>query len=93
MIVSSNRTTSWNTWAKSTRRASGSTVETSTPPMLTTPSSASQKRAASLAAVDLPPPLGPTKAVTSPSFATNETFERTFSPPSYEKVTLSKEMS
>ena len=50
-----------------------STVDTSTPPSRTVPSAGSQKRAASLAAVDLPPPDGPTSAVTCPCFAVKET--------------------
>src|SRR5699024_10595069 len=49
------------------------TVLTSTPPRVIVPESASQKRAASFDAVDFPLPDGPTSAVTSPCFATNDT--------------------
>ena len=60
---------------------SGSMPETSTPPTVTAPSPTSQKRAASLAAVDLPEPDGPTRAVTSPSRAVKLT-ELSTGPPS-----------
>ena len=57
---------------------SGSTVEMSTPPTWIVPSEISHRRAASRAQVLLPEPEGPTRAVTSPSFAVKLTPSSTF---------------
>ena len=59
-------------------RASGSTIEMSTPPTLMEPSVTSHNRAARRAQVLLPEPEGPTKAVTSPSRAVKFTPSNTF---------------
>ena len=75
-------------------RVSGSTSSTSTPPTVSDPELWSQRRAARRAQVDLPLPDGPTNAVTSPSFAVNDTPSSVASPSdSYEKPTLSNTTS
>ncbi len=50
------------------------------PPTVILPRSASQNRAASRDTVVLPPPEGPTRAVTSPCFAVKDTSFSTVSP-------------
>ena len=67
--------------------------EMSTPPTVILPDRMSQNLAASFAAVDLPSPDGPTRAVTSPCLAVNDTSLRTSVPPSYENATWSNSMS
>ena len=82
ITVSSNSVTSWKTTEKSRSRTSGSTELTSTPPTVTRPELASQSLQLRRAQVDLPDPLGPTSAVTSPSRAVKLTSSSTCSPPS-----------
>lgn len=72
----------WFVWAR-----------TSTPPTLMEPESTSQKRAMSLASVDLPPPEGPTSAVTVPGRQVRLTSSMTGVPGSYEKDTFFSSMS
>ena len=79
-IELSNSVTSWNTMEKSESSASGSVFETSMPPMVILPRPASQKRAARRETVVLPPPEGPTSAVTCPCLAVKLTSFRTCSP-------------
>ena len=50
------------------------------PPRVILPPWMSQNRAASLQAVDLPPPEGPTSAVTWPCLAVKDTSSSTLSP-------------
>ena len=59
---------------------SESTLEMSIPPTVMLPFSWSQKRAARRDTVVLPPPEGPTSAVTSPCFAVKDTSFSTVSP-------------
>ena len=66
MTVLLNSVTSWKTIEKSESNVSGAISATFSPPTVIRPVVASQKRAASLVAVVLPPPEGPTRAVTSP---------------------------
>jgi len=59
---------------------SGSILEISMPPTVIFPRLTSQNLAASRDTVVLPPPEGPTNAVTSPCFAVKETSFNTVSP-------------
>ena len=68
---------------------SGSIFDTSIPPTVIFPDDASQNLAASLETVVFPPPDGPTRAVTSPCFAVNDTSSRTVSLVSYANFTWS----
>ena len=65
-IVLLNRITSWKTIEKFSKSFSESSLDKSCPPKLTLPETGSQNLAASFETVDLPPPEGPTSAVTSP---------------------------
>ena len=80
MMVLLNRTTSWNTMEKLLSRVSGSIPLISVPPSVIFPLSISQNLAASFALVDFPPPEGPTRAVTCPCLAVNDTSFKTCFP-------------
>ena len=65
--VSLNRYTFWNTIEMFSSRLSAVPDRTSAPPMVTRPSSTSQKRASRFTNVVLPEPLGPMSAHVEPS--------------------------
>ena len=75
-----NNVTSWNTMEYRPIRVSGAIWDTSMPPTVILPRVASQNRAARRDTVVLPPPEGPTRAVTSPWRAVKDTSRRTASP-------------
>ena len=68
-----NRKLSWDTKLIFSVKSERESSRISVPPTRTAPASTSQKRATSLASVDLPEPEGPTNAVTVPAFAAKET--------------------
>ena len=66
---------------------------TSTPPICTLPLSTSQNRGIRAAAVDLPPPEGPTRPTTAPSGTVKDTWSNAGrAAPGYRKVTSVKVM-
>ena len=79
-MVLSNRVTSWKTMEYRLMSFSGSILEMSMPPTVMRPFWLSQNRVASRETVVLPPPEGPTRAVTSPCLAVKDTSFSTVSP-------------
>ena len=72
-MVPWNRNTSWNTTLTWDSSASSGQSRTSRPPTRTAPALTSYSRGSNRASVLLPDPLAPTRAVSRPASARNDT--------------------